>query len=311
MNNRNKRDSIVVSVIIPCFNMEKYVSETLQSVLQQNFSKMEIICLNDGSTDHTEEILHGYQKRYPCIKVISSPHRGVSYQRNLGISIAEGQFVHYLDADDLLHPDFYQLMVQYMNEKNLELLYCEGEAFYETDDLIKRFPYFTELYHRKNVYNGVYSGEELYVKFRKNRDWIVQPCMQLIRKSYLKKTQILFPDIPMLEDNTYVIKTMLKAKRIGCLPDRLYYRRVREQSLMTSTVTIDRVYSLLIVSEDITKLADVYREKKLVYQMMGQQINYYQRECRRLFSLLSEVEQRTLKRKLSDSQLQIIKSDCK
>ena len=74
-----------ISVIMPCYNTEQYVEETLKSVLNQSFKDYEIICLNDGSTDGTLEILKRYQQSYPNIRVISSENHGVAYQRNTGV----------------------------------------------------------------------------------------------------------------------------------------------------------------------------------------------------------------------------------
>lgn len=77
-----------ISVIMPCYNTEQYVEETLKSVLNQSFKDYEIICLNDGSTDGTLEILKRYQQSYPNIRVISSENHGVAYQRNTGVQCA-------------------------------------------------------------------------------------------------------------------------------------------------------------------------------------------------------------------------------
>ena len=292
MNNiTNETTPVMISVILPCYNVEKYVDETLQSILSQNYINYEIICLNDGSTDSTKDIIQKYERAYSRITVVDSSHHGLSYQRNKGISLAKGRFIHYMDADDLLHPDFYKKMLKTMIENKLDLLYCEGDAFFETEALERDFSYFKQLYHRKDKYNGVYSGEDIYVEFRKNKDWIVQPCMQMIRKSFLESSQVRFQNISMLEDNIYVLKTMLLAKRVGCLNEQLYYRRVRENSLMTSQVSRERVSSLLAVIDEANLLADSYREKSVICQMLREQIEYYHREYSRLYSLLSKKEQ--------------------
>ena len=86
-----------ISVIIPCYNVGQYVEETLKSVLNQSFKNYEIICLNDGSTDGTLEILNKYQSLYPYIQVFTGENHGVAYQRNKGVQRARGKYIYYLE----------------------------------------------------------------------------------------------------------------------------------------------------------------------------------------------------------------------
>ena len=101
-----------ISVIMPCYNTEQYVEETLKSVLNQSFKDYEIICLNDGSTDGTLEILKRYQQSYPNIRVISSENHGVAYQRNTGVQCAQGKYIYYMDSDDLLKENCLETLYQ-------------------------------------------------------------------------------------------------------------------------------------------------------------------------------------------------------
>lgn len=95
-----------VSVVIPCYNVEEYISECIESVLKQTYSDLEIICVNDGSTDDTFRILKNYGEEFPeKIKLISQNNLGASAARNIGLSVAKGQYVQFLDADDLLLPE--------------------------------------------------------------------------------------------------------------------------------------------------------------------------------------------------------------
>lgn len=92
----------LVSIIIPCYNCELYVSECIESALNQSHNNIEIICINDGSTDGTEEILNKYSKKYENIVVHHIPNAGASAARNLGFDKSSGQYIQFLDADDIL-----------------------------------------------------------------------------------------------------------------------------------------------------------------------------------------------------------------
>ena len=105
-----------ISVIIPCYNVGQYVEETLKSVLNQSFKNYEIICLNDGSTDGTLEILNKYQSLYPYIQVFTGENHGVAYQRNKGVQRARGKYIYYLDGDE----DVYKRQVLKHLEKSHE-----------------------------------------------------------------------------------------------------------------------------------------------------------------------------------------------
>ena len=93
-----------LSIVIPVYNLEGYISETLDSCLEQNIphSDYEIICINDGSTDNSESVILGYAERYPNIRLFTQENAGVSAARNLGISLAEGRYIWFVDGDDII-----------------------------------------------------------------------------------------------------------------------------------------------------------------------------------------------------------------
>ncbi|MCY1521615.1 poly-beta-1,6 N-acetyl-D-glucosamine synthase [compost metagenome] len=118
--------SPLVSVIIPAYNAEKTIKETLDSVFRQTYQPIEIIVVNDGSTDHTLEILKTYQDK---IHLISTENRGVSHSRNLGFSKATGYYIQYLDADDLLKPEKLLAQVCAMQLNDADVGYGDWQRF--------------------------------------------------------------------------------------------------------------------------------------------------------------------------------------
>lgn len=108
---------VMVSVIIPCYNIEKWIGETLQSIMKQTNQNFEVICVNDGSTDETLKVLERYANDYDKVKVLSQVNAGVSMARNNGIRHAKGKYISFLDGDDLLHPDFIKDMLSLAESK--------------------------------------------------------------------------------------------------------------------------------------------------------------------------------------------------
>ncbi len=111
----------LVSVVIPCYNQAEYIEETVDSVLKQSYVPIEIIIVNDGSTDNSGNVIEEIISKYPTIKSIVIKNSGVSRARNIGIENAEGKYILPLDADDLIEPDYIKLAVEEF-QKNPDLL---------------------------------------------------------------------------------------------------------------------------------------------------------------------------------------------
>ena len=114
-----------VSVIIPVYNVEKYLRECLDSVINQTLKDIEIICVNDGSTDNSLQILEEYADKDSRIKIINKDNGGVSSARNAGLDIAQGEFIGFLDSDDYLDLNFYECLYNRANETNSDIVVCE------------------------------------------------------------------------------------------------------------------------------------------------------------------------------------------
>lgn len=225
-----------ISVIMPCYNIEKYVEETLKSVLNQSFKDYEIICLNDGSTDGTLQILNRYQELYSNIRVISNENHGVAYERNIGIQSSKGKYIYYMDSDDLIKENCLETLYNYAENDNLDVVYFEADSFYETEEIKKDFPQFQTLYHRKKEYKEVYTGHDLYIQMENAGDIKMSVGLQFTKRQLLIENNIKFEEMRAFEDNLYTLQVMLKADKARCVKDRLYLRRVRSDSIMTGKV---------------------------------------------------------------------------
>lgn len=117
-------DEKLVSVIIPAYNIEDYIGRCLDSIISQTYKNLEIIVVDDGSRDYTGEILDNYAKKDRRIKVIHKENGGVSSARNKGIEAAEGDYIGFIDGDDLIEPEMYKTLVDLLEEENADIAHC-------------------------------------------------------------------------------------------------------------------------------------------------------------------------------------------
>lgn len=261
-----------ISVIIPCYNVGQYVEETLKSVLNQSFKNYEIICLNDGSTDGTLEILNKYQSLYPYIQVFTGENHGVAYQRNNGVQRARGKYIYYLDGDDLIKENCLETLYQYAEADSLDILYFEAESFYESKEIEEAFPQFLTLYHRHKEYDGVYDGKNLYIEMENKGDIKMSVCLQFVRRQFLIDNNIKFGEERYFEDNLYTVRTMIKAARARCVRDNLYLRRVRGNSIMTGGKRKIRFESYLEVVSGLMQILEDEKQNSALQEAIYKRI---------------------------------------
>lgn len=115
---------ITLSIIMPVYNGEQYLNYSIQSVLNQTYKDYELILVDDGSTDHSLEICEKYQSKDERIRVISQENKGISGARNAGIDIATGKYITFMDNDDVIQPEMYEIMLKYMVSDGLDLIMC-------------------------------------------------------------------------------------------------------------------------------------------------------------------------------------------
>ena len=122
----------LISIIIPVYNVENYLHVCLNSVLKQTYQDFEIICIDDASTDSSLEILKYFEKKDSRIKVLKNDsNKGQGYSRNRGLELAQGKYISFLDGDDWLSPDAFEILIQKAEQDNLDLLMFKNIVYYE------------------------------------------------------------------------------------------------------------------------------------------------------------------------------------
>ncbi len=231
-----------VTVIIAVYNMEKYLSECLESVLRQTLKELEIICIDDGSTDKSLELLLSYAQKDERLSVYRQKNCGLSVTRNRGLKRASGEYVYFIDSDDILDEDALEHLYHRSIENKLDVLYFNGHSFYENEDLKERHPEFEDYYIRKANYPVLCTGTEMFMKMKDVGEYRTNVGIQFFRREFLVNHNIWFHAGILHEDNDFTFRTMLSAKKTGYTEAVYFKRRIRENSIMTENVTFAHVY---------------------------------------------------------------------
>ena len=230
------------SVIIPVYNVEKYLSECLDSVLNQSFSDWEAICVNDGSSDSSAAILEEFAEKESRLKVISQPNGGLSAARNTGLKTARGDYVLFLDSDDWLEPQALEVLTSKLDGEDMFCFsgrrYFEDEGAYHEPDWQENREYPSGMdYYNDNALA--------------HRDFaFVCVVLRAYRRSFLLESDLLFKEGIFHEDDLFTPKACFFARRVKVMDECLYDYRVRADSI-TTTATPKRLSDLMETSNEL------------------------------------------------------------
>lgn len=202
-----------ISVIIPVYNVEKYISRCLNSILNNSYQNLEVICINDGSTDNSLKLLQEYAKKDDRIVLLDQDNGGISVARNAGLDKATGTYISFVDSDDWIHKDFFKIMMDAIGET--DIVHCRyircGELISDSEIV--------------NYRNGiVYTSAQTFVPLLKGMCW----CM-LYKRSVING--IKFPSgVKMCEDKVFTIQALCNAKSVTKLDCKLYYHYINPVS---------------------------------------------------------------------------------
>ncbi len=251
---------VKISVIIPVYNVENYLNECLDSVVNQTLSDIEIICVNDGSTDNSLNILKQYSKSDNRIKIINQNNLGVSSARNNGLDVSVGKYICFLDSDDYLELDALEKVYDVSESNGLDI--CLFKLINFDDDTKKQYneEYFDMTFLKKKYGSSVFSHNDIESDlFRIS----VTPHSKLFNREFI--SQFKFPEGLIYEDNVFFTQAMFEAGRVLFYDEYLYNRRIRQNSITHSgnEKCIDwiEIFNILI---NITKDYGYYDKYKSV-----------------------------------------------
>lgn len=242
----------MISVIVPVYNVEKYLEECLESIQNQTYSNIEIILVNDGSTDKSKEICEKYCKQDSRFKLINQTNQGQSVARNTGVAASTGEFIAFVDSDDIIRQDYLEVLIRYLSEE-VDIV--------ESQFTVHKKEFFNENYKEINV---IFEGDsEEAVKAVPKHVLSVNPVTKLYRKSVVEAVPylegLIFEDIYSGVGMLKYIRRIIKLDYVG------YYYRQHGTSTMHRTFTPKNL-DVFTVSD---KLIEMYTDKEELLPYIG------------------------------------------
>ncbi len=229
--------NIKVSVVIPVYNVEKYLPACLDSVLSQSLEELECICIDDASPDRCGEILDEYAEKDSRVKVIHlAENRRQGYGRNRGMDEAQGKYIYFLDSDDMITQTSMEELYGLAEKDNLRSVFFDSQVIYESEELEQAYSSYLSV--RKGVYpDEIITGGELFDLFVRQNEWTCYVQRQFWDLSFLRRNGIRFPDGVEHEDELLPFEGLLLADRVRYIRKEYFIRRYREESVMTTPPT--------------------------------------------------------------------------
>ena len=239
-----------ISVIIPVYNTSNYLRDAFNSILTQSLHDIEIIAINDGSTDNSLDVLRELQKIDSRIKIFTQENLGVSIARNKGIELATGKYIYFFDSDDILSRNCLLDCYKRAENTDCDFICFNADSFYDGISEINKT---NDAYNKANILksNKNYKGYYAWDLLRHHDKASPSVCLCFIRKNYLNSIQLsFFPNI-IHEDRLFTYLLYLQASCIQYIPKTYFHRRKRKDSITTTPYSMKNVYGLLTVCKEL------------------------------------------------------------
>lgn len=246
-----------ISVIIPVYNVEDYLSECLESISNQTFSDIEIICVDDGSTDSSPDILKSYKNKDSRFKIVTQKNQGLGKARNTGLKHAKGKYIYFIDSDDYLELNALEKLYKNACDNQSDIVLFKFQSVDDDKNIHKRktefrideefdlndFSNFTFTYKdvKRHVLNSAFSA-----------------CLKLYKKDLIEKYP--FPVNTTFEDILPHAQVMLNASKISFVNEHLYYYRSNPNSILNSTSNEMDMFNIVDMVEDYLIKVNKYKE---------------------------------------------------
>ncbi len=235
-----------ISVIIPVYNTADYLESALLSVLKQTLEEIEVLIINDGSTDNSSKIIEAFQKKDNRIKYYYQENQGQSVARNTGLDNSSGEYVYFMDSDDILESHALEVCYQRCEADNLDFVFFDADVFSEDGGSL-RWDYI----RTGKISEELQTGGEAMLKLLNIGRFRVAPWLLFIKRSFIEKSKFrFFPGI-IHEDELFTTKLFLEANRVALVPLVLFHRRIRPNSTMTKKFSSRNAEGYLKVIEEL------------------------------------------------------------
>lgn len=227
-------DNIDLSIIIPVYNTEKYIEECLESIMNINITNFEVIIIDDGSTDSSASIIEKYSESFENIYYRYQENMGQGSARNYGVSISKGKYIYFMDSDDIICSSKFTEVFNKLYSSDLDAVFFDGKSFLDTVNNEERNNFQNFNYIRSKEYGDFETGEKLFIELFSNRDFLISPCLYIVRRDIYTINNLKFPVGMKHEDEVFTMKLFFFVRKCRHINEILFLRRVRQNSTMTT-----------------------------------------------------------------------------
>lgn len=247
-----------ISVVIPVYNVEKYLSECLDSVINQTYKNLQIILVDDGSTDFSGKICDVYAEKDNRITVVHQKNAGAGAAKNTGLELIDGEYFSIIDSDDYIELDMYEKMVNSLEKYNADIVQCLFRNVYVDDSFDRKYK--IKGNYPKVLTSKIFLKEYLY-------DWKYAIFANKVFKSSLLK-DIRFPVGRKIDDEFFTYKLVCNAKKVVNIDNILYNYRMRKTSVMNENNSDRLIYDRIdCFIERYNYVSDIYPSLKKKYNL--------------------------------------------
>jgi glycosyltransferase involved in cell wall biosynthesis len=222
----------LVSIIIPTFNSKQFIKETVNSALHQTYKNIEVVLVDDGSTDGTEAYFDEFQKQ--AVRCFKIQNGGASNARNFGLSKSKGEYIQFLDADDILHHNKIEAQIKAMLYQNAGISFTPWINFSNNVNKGNRFRF------DKINYTKTRSGKELMLSFGMD-NWFMPVCCWIIHKNLIEKAGDWNINISNNDDGEYFSRVLFYAEKVICIDEILAYYRVMPTNSLSKMNSMHKI----------------------------------------------------------------------
>jgi heptose III glucuronosyltransferase len=264
-------ENIRLSAIIPLFNAGEMFRNFMDSLVAQTLESLEIIIVNDGSTDGSDKVAQEYADKYPHIRVIHQTNGGVSRARNAGLDVAKGQYVTFPDADDILAPAMYQTLTDMCEQDDLDVAQCNGERYFVGSEKVKPIIPVDRL-----TSTGVLDGATwLKMALATNR-YLHVVWLGVYRLELIKKNGLYFEPGLHHQDIPWTTELMFNARRVRYTQQILYRYYIHDQSISnqkrTGMKNVEYQRHYLKIAKMLDELNQRYKDRVRIYPEFPRQV---------------------------------------
>ena len=257
----------LLSVIIPIYNTEKYLAQCLKSVTNQTYKNIEIICINDGSTDNSMDILRKFAESDERIIIINTPNQGMASSWNIGLKIAKGEYITFVDSDDYIEPNTYKRVLKYATKNDIVCWGIKIQSEYDYPQKSDDQNYYKIRFkgHKKLNNNIIFSMD-------------CSSCNKIFKRSIITEYKLKFPNGLYYEDAAFFYKYIACCKNAYFIKKYFYnYRRSRDSVMSQTFSGCSQAIDHLHIIKDVF---DFYKEKNILDSNKDLFITLFERYCK-------------------------------